>query len=76
VGCCGLALDVGITHAAVHLRVDADHLCARVVGFLFFRKPIPFFGKRYMFLRQKVYVLYLYMSGGNAMGGYSCESEE
>jgi hypothetical protein len=32
VGCCGLALDVGITHAAVHLRVDADHLCARVVG--------------------------------------------
>ena len=31
VGSCGLALDVGITHAAVHLRVDADHLCARVV---------------------------------------------
>jgi hypothetical protein len=32
VGCCRLALDVRITHAAVHLRVDADHLCARVVG--------------------------------------------
>ena len=32
-------------------------------------KPIPFFGKRYMFLWQKVYVFYLYMSGNNVLGG-------